>query len=159
MTLLSLFATVIGLTIWLGAAVFLNVFVGPEAYRRMGPTRGSELLGGVTRKFHFLSYGCGALMLIGALGALPIESKRMNTIAFMACTGVAFGLSLYAGTVIEPRIRRLRDLLEHTAGSDENIDIRDRFDHSHRVGSFVNGLSVAFLVGGALALSAMTNPA
>jgi uncharacterized membrane protein len=159
MTLLSLFATVIGLTLWLGAAVFLNIFVGPEARHRLGPARGSELLGEVTRKFHWLSYGCGALMLIGALGALPIESKRLNTIAFMACTGVAFGLSLYAGTVIEPRIRSLRELLEHTAGSEENIEIRDRFDHAHRVGSFVNGLSVAILIGAALALSAMTNPA
>jgi hypothetical protein len=136
MTLLSLFATVVGRTLWLGAAVFLNIFVGPEARSRLAADPGSELLGEITRKFHWLSYGCGALMLIGALGALPIESKRLNTIAFMACTGVAFALSLYAGTVIEPRIRSLRDMLEHTDWARPTSDVRDKFDHAHRVGSF-----------------------
>jgi hypothetical protein len=157
MTLLGLFGTVIGLAFWLGSVVFFWFFVTPVMSKRLVPGKMAELMAVINPRYYFLSYLCGILMLLGALHPLWYPSTRLYTIVFMSLTLISIAISLYAGIVVSPRSQDLRERLQSSAGSDENLWIRDRFDHTNRLSIFLNGLVILLLLGAAYCLSALIN--
>src|SRR5262245_43199446 len=124
MTLLGLFGTVVGLAFWLGSVVFFWFFVTPVLSKRLVPGKIAELMGVINPRYYFLSYFCGLLMLLGAIQPIRNETTRGYAIVFMSLTLVAIGISLYAGIVVSPRSQDLRERLQSSAGSDENLWIR-----------------------------------
>lgn len=159
MTLLGLFGTVTGLAFWLGSVVFFWFFVTPVLSKRLVPGKMAELMGVLNPRYYFLSYVCGLLMLIGAIQPIRDETTRLSAIVFMSLTLIAIAISLYAGIVVAPRSQDLRERLQSSAGSDENLWIRDRFDHTNRLSTFLNGLVILLLLGAAYSLSALINAA
>jgi hypothetical protein len=158
MTLLGLFGTAVGLAFWLGSVVFFWFFVTPVLSKRLVPGKMAELIGVLNPRYYFLSYVCGLLMMIGAIQPIRNETTRFWAIAFISCTVVALGISLYAGIVVSPRSQDLRERLQSSAGSDENLWIRDRFDYTNRLSMFLNGLVILLLLGAAYCLSALILP-
>jgi hypothetical protein len=159
MTLLGLFGTVVGLAFWLGSVVFFWFFVTPVLSKRLVPGKMAELMGVLNPRYYFLSYVCGLLMLIGAIQPIRAESTRTYAIIFISLTLISIAISLYAGIVVSPRSQDLRERLQSSAGSDENLWIRDRFDHTNRLSIFLNGLVILLLLGAAYCLSALINAA
>jgi hypothetical protein len=159
MTLLGLFGTVIGLAFWLGAVVFFWFFVTPVLSKRLVPGKMAELMGVLNPRYYFLSYICGLMMLIGAIQPIRTEATRLYAIVFISLTLISIAISLYAGIVVSPRSQDLRERLQSSAGSDENLWIRDRFDHTNRLSIFLNGLVILLLLGAAYCLSALINAA
>jgi hypothetical protein len=159
MTILALSATIIGLALWLGAAVFLTWFVGPVVTRRLSPGKATEIMELVSPRFYALGIGGASLMLVGGAGALFDPSIRTPTITFMAFTGVAMALSLYAGFVLLPRTDDLRKRLQSSAGSEENIVVRERYDQALRLANYLHYLVIFLLLGAAAALAALLDPA
>src|SRR5262245_16460196 len=155
MTLLGLFGTAVGLAFWLGSVVFFWFFVTPVLSKRLVPGKMAELIGVLNPRYYVLTYFCGVLMMIGAIQPIRDETRRPWAIAFIACTLVALGISLYAGIVVSPRSQDLRERLQSSAGSDENLWIRDRFDYTNRLSMFLNGLVILLLLGAAYCLSAL----
>jgi Domain of unknown function (DUF4149) len=155
MTLLGLFGTAVGLAFWLGSVVFFWFFVTPVLSKRLVPGKMAELIGVLNPRYYFLSYVCGLLMLIGVIQPIVNEQTRFWAIAFISCTLVALAISLYAGIVVSPRSQDLRERLQSSAGSEENLWIRDRFDYTNRLSMFLNGLVILLLLGAAHCLSAL----
>jgi hypothetical protein len=155
MTLLGLFGTVVGLAFWLGSVVFFWFFVTPVLSRRLVPGKMAEVIGVLNPRYYVLSYACGLLMLVGAIQPIRNEDTRFDAIAFIALTMISIAISLYAGIVVSPRSQDLRERLQSSAGSDENLWIRDRFDHTNRLSIFLNGLVILLLLGAAYCLSSL----
>ncbi len=159
MTLIGLFAVVIGLGLWLGSVVFFWWVVKPIFGRGLGAGKTTDSLNSIGRFYYLLSYACGFLMLFGSLGALANPKTRANTIAFMVFTALGVAISLYAGIVVGPRSQGLRERLQSSAGTDENVVIRERFDHANRLSTFLNALVVCVLLAASLCLSATLSAA
>jgi Domain of unknown function (DUF4149) len=155
MTLLGLFGTAVGLASWLGSVVFFWFFVTPVLSKRLVPGKMAELIGVLNPRYYFLSYVCGLLMLIGVINPIINEKTRAWAIAFISLTLVSLAISLYGGIVVSPRSQDLRERLQSSAGSDENLWIRDRFDHTNRLSMFLNGLVILLLLGAAYCLSGL----
>lgn len=155
MTLLGLFGTVVGLAFWLGSVVFFWLLVTPVLSKRLVPGKMAELIGVLNPRYYVLSYACGFLMLLGAIQPIRNEETRLDAIIFISLTMISIGISLYAGIVVSPRSQDLRERLQSSAGSDENLWIRDRFDHTNRLSIFLNGLVILLLLGAAYCLSSM----
>lgn len=153
MPLLGLFGTVLGLSLWLGSVFFFLFFVTPTLYKRLTPDIAGDVTDILNRWYYYLSWMCGGTMLVAAVPALAHD--RNNTVAFMILTGVAVGVTLYAGLVTHPRMRDLRERLRSSAGTEENLYLRDRFDHTTRLSHFLNGCVILLLSAAALALSAV----
>ena len=73
----------------------------------------------------------------------------------MCLTGAALIGFLYGGLVTLPRMVALRRQLQSSAGSDENFQIRDRYDQEIRFLVFVNYLVLCLLLGAAIALATL----
>lgn len=153
MTQLGLFGTILGLSVWLGSVVFLSTVVTPALSRRLGPGKASELLTVVNRWYFVFSYAAGALMLVGGIAPLAHPEQKGTAVTFICFTAVAIAVSLYGGLVVVPRSNDLRDQLQGSAGSEDNLWLRDRFDHTYRFAMFLNVLVIGLLVGAAITLS------
>ncbi|HYC76740.1 MAG TPA: DUF4149 domain-containing protein [Planctomycetota bacterium] len=159
MTQLGLFGTILGLAVWLGSVVFLTFYVTPLLTRRLGPGKASEVLAVVNRWYFWQSWVCGVFMLAGGIGPLVGHpEQRATALTFITLTALGIAVSLYGGLVVVPRANDLRDRLQGSAGAEENLFVRDRFDHMNRVAIFLNGLVICLLAGAALAMSFLFVP-
>jgi hypothetical protein len=79
--------------------------------------------------------------------------QKGTAVTFICFTAVAIAVSLYGGLVVVPRSNDLRDQLQGSAGSEDNLWLRDRFDHTYRFAMFLNVLVIGLLVGAAVTLS------
>jgi uncharacterized membrane protein len=158
MTQLGLFGTIVGLAVWLGAVVFLSTVVTPAMSRRLGPGKASELLAVVNRHYSWISWASGALMLVGGVAPLAHPEQKPTAVIFIVLTACALAVAFYWGLVVVPRSNDLRNQLQGSAGADENLWLRDRFDHMYRFAAFLNVLVMCLLVGAAFALSWMFVP-
>ena len=159
MTQLGLFGTIVGLSVWLGAVVFLSTVVTPAMTRRLGPGKASELLTVVNKWYFVFSYASGAVMMVGGVAPLAHAEQKSTAVTFLCMTAGALAVSLYGGLVVGPRADNLRDQLQGSAGSEENHWLRDRFDHFYRFSMFLNWLVICLLVGAAITLSWLFVPA
>ena len=156
MTLLGLFGTSVGLAFWLGSVVFFWFFVTPVLSKRLVPGKMAELIGVLNPRYYVLSYACGAPHAASARSSRSATATPASTaIVFISLTLISIAISLYAGIVVSPRSQDLRERLQSSAGSDENLWIRDRFDHTNRLSIFLNGLVLLLLLGAAYCLSSM----
>lgn len=153
MDVLALFVTMIGLAAWLGSAVFMTFFVAPLVNRKLGPSQAREVMDVIAPRQYWLAFASALLMVFGGTGALFYPNLRTPTITFLALTGAALAVVLYASLVIAPRTISLRDRLQSSAGSEMNIEVRERYDQAIRMGTFLNVLSLLFLICAAAALA------
>lgn len=154
MTVLALVLTILGLSTWMGAVVFLTFMVNPVLSRKLGPTKTAEVMDSISPRFYIQGVTGGGLMLAGGIAALTNESIRLQTIIFLVLTGICMGIFLYAWTVILPRTVNLRRRLQSSAGfQQENLHIRDRYDHANFLANFFNGVVLVLLVMAATTLA------
>jgi hypothetical protein len=153
MDVLAVFATIVGLSAWMGSCVFLTFFVGPVIGRKLGPGRTADVMDQVQPRYYWISLFSGLIMIIGSGGTLWIAPIRIPAIVFMGLTVLALTLSLYVWLVLHPRMVSLRTRLQSSAGSQENFVVRERYDQAERLTSFLNFIVLLMLLGAAAALS------
>jgi uncharacterized membrane protein len=159
MDVLALFVTVVGLSAWMGATIFMSFFVAPVISRRLSPGQAADISDVLQPRLYWVSAASAILMGIGGITALFYPSLRAPTITFLVLTGAAVALSLYGGFVLVPRTTSLRDRLQSSAGSEWNFDVRERYDQATRIAVFLNLLVLLLLLGAAAALAAiLSNP-
>ncbi len=159
MTTAALVLTILGLAVWLGAVIFNTFILASTMARHLTPSKEAELVDAIYPRYYALGAGGGIAMLIGGVGALNDATIRTPTITYMVLTGVALVLFLYARLVIVPRMCNLRQRLQSSAGfQQENVQIRERYDHANFMAVFLNYLVMGFLVGAAIALGFLLSP-
>jgi hypothetical protein len=109
------FATVLAIAVWIGGLLVLGAIAAPPifdvvALRQVpdGRLLSGAIFGEVLRRFHLISYGCGAVILIAlairaALGPRP---RRFST--RVALTMLMLAGALYSGVVLSSRIERVQ---------------------------------------------------
>jgi len=109
------FATVLAIAVWIGGLLALGAVAAPAifdvvALRQVPDDRllAGAIFGEVLRRFHLVSYGCGALMLMSfvtraVLGPRPRRFSLRLTVATLMLAA-----SLYSGMVLSSRIARVQ---------------------------------------------------
>jgi Domain of unknown function (DUF4149) len=109
------FATVLAIAVWIGGLLALGAVAAPAifdvvALRQVpdGRMLSGAIFGDVLRRFHLVSYGCGALILVSlvtraVLGPRPRRFSLRVTVATLMLAA-----SLYSGIVLSSRIHRVQ---------------------------------------------------
>ena len=109
------FATVLAIAVWIGGLLVLGAIAAPAifdvvALRQVPDARllSGAIFGEVLRRFHLVSYGCAAIILIAlsiraVLGPRP---RRFST--RFALTLLMLGGALYSGMVLSSRIAQVQ---------------------------------------------------
>ena len=109
------YAALLAAALWVGGLVILGGVAAPAIFDTMtarGVSDGRVLAGAVFgeafRRFHLLSYGCGAV-IIGSLVCRAALGPRPSAFAVRLGLAVAMiAVSLYSGVVLSGRIERAR---------------------------------------------------
>ncbi len=112
------YAGLLALTLWVGGLVVLGGIAAPSIFDVLArqPAADSRLLAGaifgeVLRRFHLLSYACGAV-LVGTLlarrvlGPRPVRFAVRLSIACLMCAAM-----VYSGTILSARIARAQSAI------------------------------------------------
>ena len=151
------YAGVVALTLWVGGLLALGAFAAPATFEVLAARHvaGDRLLAGAIfgetlHRFHLLSYGCGAVLLVtllirGVLGPRPImfAARLAVVLAMLAATG-------YAGFVVAPNIARVQaDIGVAPSSLPEGDPRRAAFGRLHATAT---GLELVPILGGLLLL-------
>lgn len=150
MTTLAKWLYLLSLALWLGSIVFFSFVVAPAVFRSLPRAEAGRVLGSIFPIYYGMGYACGGALLASAL--LLFRTTRPRAASWGAAAVLAafmLGATLYAGLVVQPRVRALRSVLDETRGAPA---AKEEFDRQHRLAVQLN---VAVLCGG-LIISALT---
>jgi hypothetical protein len=147
---------VLALAVWLGGMAVLGAVVAPATFQILQsaePTAGrllaGEVFGGILGRFHFVAYGCGALLLV-TLAAMALLGPRPRGLAVRsAIIAAMLAVALYSGYAVLAEIDAIQQevggLPSALAADDPR---RVRFDELHQLSTRLMMLNIV----GALAL-------
>ena len=100
--------TLLSVGIWVGGMAFFGAVTAPLMFRAARASAAPELapilVGQMLGRFTFITYICGALMLLGwLLDGLMTRDRRWLWWAQGAITTICVALAIYLGAVILPR--------------------------------------------------------
>jgi hypothetical protein len=151
------YAAVLALTLWVGGGLVLGAIAAPSIFdvlaaRHVADDRvvAGAIFGEALRRFHLLSYACGAVLL-GSLVARALLGPR--PIKFTLRLGLALIMLLaaaYSGIVVSGRIARAQsDIGAAVSSLPESDPRRAAFGRLHATST---GLLMVPLIGGLLLL-------
>lgn len=151
------YVCLLALTLWVGGLVVLGAIAAPSIFDVLdlrqaadGRLLAGAIFGETLRRFHLLSYGCGAVVL-GALIARAVLGPRPTRFAFrLALAAVMLAAAAYSGLVVSPRIARAQAQIGVAASSLPANDARRiDFGQMHRTSA---ALQIVPVVGGLMLL-------
>lgn len=109
------FATVLAIAVWIGGLLALGAVAAPAifdvvALRQVpdGRMLSGAIFGDVLRRFHLVSYGCGALIFVSLVTRAVLGPRpRRFSLRFTVAT-LMLAASLYSGIVLSSRIHRVQ---------------------------------------------------
>jgi len=150
------YAYVLALAIWLGGMVVLGAVVAPVTFQVLqasDPTLGRLLagaaFGAILARFHFVAYGCGAILLL-TLAAMALLGPRPRGVAARSAIIIAMlGVSTYSGRWVLAEIGAIQQSVGELPSNLPATDPRRiRFDELHQRSTGLMMLNLA----GAIAL-------
>ncbi len=109
------FATVLAIAIWIGGLLALGAIAAPAIFEVVslrqvpdGRLLSGAIFGEVLRRFHLVTYGCGAVVFL-ALAVRAVLGPRPRR--FSIRLGIAvlmIGASMFAGMVLSSRIEHVQ---------------------------------------------------
>jgi len=146
---------IIAITIWVGGMAAL-AFIAAPAIFQSEPSRekAGRTFGLILKRFQFVAYACGVLLLVAAAmrwaGSFDHNLSASEMTRYVIGV-LMFGLSLYSGLVITPKLDEVREKMpggiDHTPKSDPR---RKAFNNLHRVSTTLMAFNL--LLGLALAV-------
>jgi hypothetical protein len=109
------FATVLAIALWVGGLVALGAIAAPAIFEVVslrqvpdGRMLSGAIFAVVLQRFHLVSYGCGAVIII-ALFVRAVLGPRPRRFALrLAIAAVMLGATMYSGMVLSRRIERVQ---------------------------------------------------
>ena len=138
MTILMQFLYLLSLVMWLGAIIFFSFFTAPVVFKMLEREQAGDLIGAIFPRYYKLQYVCGGLMLV-SLGMVQGVGLNPHWIFL----GIMLVCALYAGQVINPEARKIKEQLRAGEGNEEAL--KERFKSMH---SFSVKLNSAVLIMG-----------
>jgi hypothetical protein len=151
---LTLFIYLLALVCWLGGMVFFSIFAAPVIFRVLAPADAGRVVSGIFPRYYLLGYIAGAIALILALYFCVLGNGRGWWVLSAIALVLALGLTVYAGTVLRPRIDAIHIVAEEPQ---PDVGRKAEFDRLHRLSVSLNGgvmvLNLLALLSTAAALS------
>ena len=109
------FAGLVALAFWFGGLLVLGAVAAPAIFdvvdaRQLADGRAfaGALFGEVLRRFHLVSYGCGAVLLLTIIARAVLGPRPRHFGIRLGIVVVMLGAALYSGVVLSGRIENLR---------------------------------------------------
>jgi len=109
------FATVLAIAVWIGGLLALGAVAAPAifdvvALRQVPDDRllAGAIFGEVLRRFHLVSYGCGALILMSLVTRAVLGPRPRRFSLRLTVATLMLAASLYSGMVLSSRIARVQ---------------------------------------------------
>ncbi|MEE9391602.1 MAG: DUF4149 domain-containing protein [Planctomycetota bacterium] len=134
------------LGVWLGGVVFFSFFTAPVIFERLPRNQAADLISVIFPRYYNLGYLCGLTMLIAGLVPLIRDLKLGLVWTIWILALVATSVSLYAGKVVMPRVRKLRHSAASSAGTHDNVAIREAYNRAHQLSVTLNSMVLLVLV-------------
>ena len=134
------------MSIWLGGVVFFSFFTAPVIFERLPRNQASDLVSVIFPRYYNLGYACGFAMLVTGAYPIYLEPSAMNPWASWILAFLATLVSLYAGKVVMPRVRRLRLTAASSAGTYEHAANREAYNRAHQLSVTLNSVVLLLLV-------------
>ncbi len=152
------YAFALALACWLGGMVVLAAVVAPSTFavlQAREPDGAGRMLAGAVfgetlRRFHLLSYAAGAVLLVSLAGMAVAGARPAALAPRLAIAGAMLAIALVSGTVISPRVERIR---QQVPGSVASLPVHDpRRIEFGRLHALSTGLMLVNIVGGLVLL-------
>jgi uncharacterized membrane protein len=140
------FVSLVALAVWLGGMIAIGGVAAPAAFAVLDATRAATLVGEILRRFHLVSYGAAAVVLL-SLTAMALVGPRPRLLgARLATAGAMLAAMLIAGLWADRRIAEMRrEIGVPVASLPEDDDRRAAFGRLHGVSTL---LMLAATMGG-----------
>jgi uncharacterized membrane protein len=143
----------LALTLWVGGLLVLGAIVAPSIFEGLAAHHvvndrlvGGAVFGEILRRFHVLSFACGAVLLSsliarGVMGPRPIMFAARLIVGFLMLVA-----TVYSGMIIAPRIAQIQSSTGVAPSTlPENDPRRVEFGRLH---TFSTRIQLAPLLGG-----------
>jgi hypothetical protein len=145
-----LFVYLLSLVCWLGGMVFFSALFAPLVFKVLPLAEAGKLQAALFPRYYVLGYICGAIGVAAAIYLCATRTPRMWWAVATLTLLIAWGLTIYAGAVVRPRVDEIRTVVEETNPDPAR---RAEFDRLHHLSVVLNG-AVMLLNLGALFASA-----
>ena len=139
------------LVVWLGGMVTLGALAAPAAFEileaydpEMGRVLAGDVFGEILRRFHFVAYGSGVILL-GCLGAMATRRPRPRALGVRAgIVGAMLVISICSGVWVSRAIEELQqDIGAPISTLQDDDPRRARFGMLHGLSTILMGINLA----------------
>jgi uncharacterized membrane protein len=102
------FVSLLALTVWLGGMVTIGSVAAPSAFAVLGSADAASLVGEMLRRFHLVSYGAAAIVLV-SLACMALLGPRPRALGLrLAITVAMLAAMLVSGLWVDRRVAVMR---------------------------------------------------
>jgi hypothetical protein len=151
---ITLFIYLLSIVCWLGGMIFFTILTAPVVFATLPTIDAGKVVAAIFPRYYLLGYVAGVIGVILAIYFTFARGPRLWWSLVALGLAIAFGLTLYAGAAIRPRISAIR-----AVATDPNPDParKAEFDQLHRLSVVLNGgamiCNLLALLGSAAALT------
>ncbi|MGB2715845.1 MAG: DUF4149 domain-containing protein [Vicinamibacterales bacterium] len=151
------YAALLALVVWVGGLVILGAVVAPSTFDVLGTTgaagthQAGTLFGEILRRFHLITYGCGAVVLISLITRAILGPRPRRFAIRLSLAAVMIAASGWVGVVVAPQISSAqREIGAPMTSVPPHDPRRETFERLHRLSSrlemlpFFAGLALLF---------------
>jgi hypothetical protein len=109
------FATVLAIAVWIGGLLALGAIAAPAIFEVVslrqvpdGRMLSGAIFGEALRRFHLVSYGCGALIVVALFTRAVLGPRPPRFSIRLALAVLMLGATLYSGMVLSRQIERVQ---------------------------------------------------
>jgi len=129
MMILIHFIHLLSLVMWLGSIIFFSFFAAPPIFRLLDRQQAGEVVGAIFPKYYGIGYICSVL----AAATLMMSPRGMEGPPLIFLTVMA-ACTFYAGLVINPQARVLKQKMQEQPENREALEPQFRSLHGWSVG-------------------------
>lgn len=135
------------LVVWLGGMIVLGLLVAPATFGVLQSTAADAgngrmlagaVFGEILRRFHFLAYGCGAILIVCLLAMKFIGPPPAAFVVRLSIVSLMLALDLYSGIPVSREIATIQSQVSGPISSLPEGDARRaRFDRLHSLSTML----------------------
>src|ERR1700730_3656377 len=111
--ILLIFIYLLALVCWLGSIIFFSFFTAPVVFTVLARPDAGKVVSVIFPRYYILGYAAGGIAFAIAIYLLMANrGARGWWLAAVIAIGIALGCTLYAGTVVRPRVDAIRTVSE-----------------------------------------------
>jgi len=127
------FVLILSLSVWVGSVVFFSAVVAPDSFGVLGRSAAGTFLSRIFPHYYLLGTACGLAALAATVLLLLFDSGfRLLRAVQMALLVLMLAGNVYAGTILEGRLHRLREEREGALDRTQRAVVERHFVRLHR---------------------------